>query len=217
MLTTEGFVKDQFPLKYWPIIPTVLKTAYAAVDDNIKNTPFLNVESAKTNKGRLIAYAVDYGLERAIQNGSLNCDYRWKSFAKPTGHFLELRFSHSTASVSQVAEAAKPPRSVVFRENARLRNQGVFDFPEFQDELELAGVPHLLLVYGHQQLNFSHICVPSPLSKTDYVWRSRNLMDMVHEEIKPEGPEPENTDIDLDELGLLKEDIDRWRRDHDEE
>lgn len=212
----EDFIKDQLPLSQWPVIPTVMKSAYTAVNELVKDTPWLQVQSAKDNKGRLIAYAVDAGLCRAIENGALKCDYRWKDFALPTGRFLELRFSHSTASVSQVADATRQPRSVVFRENARLNNQYAFNFPDFEEENRIGGLPHFLLIHGHQTLDFAHLAVPSHVSKTRYSWRSTNLMNLPHE-ITSDKPATENTDSALDDLQLLKEDIEKWRRDNDDE
>lgn len=215
MTAPEIFIKDQFPRKKWPVVPTVLKTAYKAAEDLVRDTPFLQVESAAGNKGRLISSAVDFGLVRAIESGSLDCDFRWSSFARPTGQYLELRFSHSTASVSQVAIAAHQPRNVVFRENARIRNQRVFPFPEFEDEQVVTGLPHFLIVHGHQTLDFAHIAVPSSESRSKYAWRSSNLMKLPHEIVTGDPP-TEDTDYDLDELELLKEDIERWRRDNDD-
>jgi len=209
----EEFIKDQMPLRFWPVIPTVLKTAYAAVEDMAKDSPILQVESAEDNRGRLISWAVDFGLKRAVDSGSLDCEYRWCEFAKPTGRYLELRFSHSTASVSQVANAKSQPRNVIFRENARLRTQGVFDLPEFEDEQRVSGMPHFILVHGYQKLKFAHFGVPSATSRKDWAWVSKNLMSIPHE-IVPQGPEPEDTDINFDDLNLLKEDIERWRRDN---
>lgn len=216
MTRPEDFIEDQIPLSQWSVIPTVLRTAYAAVDGLVEDSPLLQVESAKDNKGRLISWAVDFGLRRAIENGSLKCDYRWREFAQPTGRFLELRFSHSTASVSQVADPARQPRNVVFRENARLNNQFVFELPEFEEEKKITGLPHFLLIHGHQTLDFAHIAMPSHLSKTRYSWRSSNLMRLPHE-IASDKPATEDTDSALDDLQLLKEDIEKWRRDNGDE
>jgi len=198
------------------VVPALLKTAYAAVADMVKDNPILQIQSAQDNRGRFISYAVDFGLQRAIEAGALDCDCRWRSFAKPTGRYLELRFSHSTASVSQVAVAAKQPRNVVFRDNARLNNQRMFDFEEFRDELWVTGVPHFLLVHGHQSLDFAHFGVPSSTSKTRYSWLSPNLMNLPHEVVSNQ-PKAEDTDFNLDDLNLLKEDIDKWRRDNGDE
>ena len=212
MADPADFFKDQLPLRSWPTVPTVLRTAYAAVTELVKSDPILQVESAEDNKGRLISWAVDFGLKRAVDNGSLPCDYRWRTFAKPTGRYLELRFSHSTASVSQVEDPKRQPRSVVFRENARLRAPGLFT--EIEEKEPVSGAPHFLLVHGHKELNFAHFGAPSATSKYKWTWLSQNLMKLPHE-IRSEGPDAENTDVDLDELNLLKEDIERWMKDND--
>jgi Fe-S-cluster formation regulator IscX/YfhJ len=213
MNVAESFVKNQLAEKYWPIIPRILTTAYAAADALIKDSPILNVVSARDNRGRIVSYAVDLGFERAIQSSALDCDYRWASFDRPTGRYLQMRFSHSTASISQVARPSHQPRTVNFRENARLRRQGVLDFDEFKDELKVSGEPHFLIVHGYQDLTFAHIGLPSAYSRSEYEWRSKNLMAIPHE-IVAEGPDFEDTDFDFDEMNLLKQDIEKWRRDH---
>lgn len=216
MFKPEDFIKDQFPQSYWPTIPTILRTAYKAADDMVRDDPILQIESAKDNKGRFISFAVDFFIQRAIDTGAINCDYRWVSFARPTGRYLEMRFLHSTASVSQVVNPNKQPRNVVFRKNARLNNQSVFDLLEFQDEQRIIGLPHFLLIHGHKTLDFAHIGLPSPSSKTGYLWRSQNLMQMPHE-IHDTRPKVEDTDIVLDDLELIKEEFKRWSRDNGDE
>lgn len=216
MTSPEAFIKDQFPVRQWPIFPTLLKTAHAAVEDLYRDSPLLQVPSAQDNKGRLISYAVDFGFERAIKSGSIDCDYRWQSFARPTGRYLQMRFAQSTASVSQISDPYRQPRNVVFRENARLRLQNLFDFDEFRKDLEISGLPHFLFVHGHQGLEFSHIGVPSAESRVDWAWLSPNLMKMPHEVATPAEPPPENTELKIEDLELLKEDINRWIRDHGE-
>ena len=214
MVSPEAFVQDQIPTSKWSAIPTILRIAYAAAGDMVRDNPILQIESALDNNGRFISYAVDFSFRRAIESGMIDCDFRWRDFARPTGRYLELRFSHSTASISQVAVATKPPREVIFRENARLRNQGFLPYQEFAEELTVSGLPHLLIVHGHQILNFAHIAVPSSEFRSEYVWRSLNLMNLPHE-VSSDNPPPEDTDYDLEELALLKEDIDQWRRDND--
>lgn len=215
MVNPEEFIRDQLPLAQWPTIATVLRTAYAAAADAAKDTPILQIESAMDNHGRVVSWAVDTGLKRAVVSGAIKCDYRWRAFAQPTGRYLELRFPHSTASVSQVASPLKQPRNVVFRENARLKNQASFDLPEFREEQRVMGLPHFLLVHGHQGLSFAHLGVPSSLSAREWTWLSRNIMGMPHE-VTSDQPPPENTDIDFNELNILKEEIERWRRDNDD-
>lgn len=209
----ETFVKDQIPVSVWPSFPTILRTAYKAVEEIVANNAMLNVPSAQDNRGRLITWAVDLGIERAIKQGALGCDYRWKPFAKPTGRYLELRFSHSIATVSQVKDPNKQPRNVVFRENAKISNtRSLFEgIKGFEDEV--CGLPHILLVHGHQSLDFSHFGIPSHSSKIKYEWLSDNLMKMPHE-LPSELPPSEDTDSSLDDLELLKEDIARWERDN---
>ncbi|MER9329803.1 hypothetical protein [Mesorhizobium sp. M0488] len=212
MADPADFFKDQLPFHSWPTIPTVLRTAYAAAADLAKSDPILQVESAQDNKGRLISWAVDFGLKRAVDKGSLSCDYRWRTYAKPTGRYLELRFSHSTASVSQIEDPKRQPRNVVFRENARLRAPSLFE--DIEEKEPVSGAPHFLLVHGHQELNFAHFGAPSSTSKSKWTWLSQNLMKLPHE-MPSEGPGAEDTDVDLDELNLLKEDIERWMKDND--
>lgn len=213
MANPELFLKDQLPVNTWPTFPTILRTAYAAADDLVKNSPVLQIESADDNKGRFISWSVDFALRRAIELGSIPCDFKWVPFAQPTGRYLQLRFPHSTASVSQVADPKFQPRNVVFRENARLRNQGVLDLPEFKEEQKILGLPHFLLLHGYKSLNFAHFGLPSPDSKKEWSWLSKNLMNLPHE-ISSDLPPTENTEIDFNEVSLLKEDIERWRRDN---
>ena len=213
MASPEFFLKDQIKPSVWPVFPTVLRTAYAAADDLIKNNPVLQIESAADNRGRFISYAVDLQLRRAIEVGSIPCDFRWRYFAQPTGRYLELRFSHATASVSQIADPYRQPRSVVFRENARLKNQGAFDFPEFREEQKIVGLPHFLLLHGYQELSFAHFGMPSAFSSKEWSWLSGNLMNLPHE-VPSELPPAENTESDFNEIQLLKEDIEKWRRDN---
>ncbi|MEM7441594.1 MAG: hypothetical protein AAF393_18600 [Pseudomonadota bacterium] len=216
MRTAEALIRDQFDPKEWPLIPTLLKTAYRAADETIRDNPILQVTSAKDNRGRLVQWSVDLAIERAIQNGSLSCDYAWSYYAKPTGRYLQLQFSHSTASISQVQCAFRQPRSVVFRENARLRTQPVFE--GFDDGAEIDGLPHFLIIHGHQDLTFAHIAMPSADSKVDYEYRSPNLLRLPHA-IEPDSSAAptENTDFDAEGLATLKDEIEKWRRDHDDE
>lgn len=209
------FLEDQFPKKYWHLIPTTLKTAYAAADACMAADPLLQIESAQDNRGRFVSWATDFGFKRLIETGQLPFDYRWKPFSKPTGRYLEIALSHSVVSISQVAEAAKQPRSVKFRKNGRMNNEPFFDLPDFADEKEVKGLPHFLIVHGHQSLTFAHIAVPHPLHHRDYRFRSPNLLAMPHE-VPSAGPAVEDTDDDFEATNLLKEEIEKWRKDHGE-
>lgn len=207
------FVKDQFPEHLRPLIATTLKTAYRVVDRWVAEEPAFQTPVVDWNRGRLVAWAVDFGFFKLVESGALPFDFSWEFFARPTGRYLALRPSHSVITISQIADPLVQPRNVVFRENARVSNSPFFDLPEFADEGRVEGLPHILLTHGHQSLTFSHLCLPDPDHKMGYRFRTANLMEMPHE-VEPEGPPPEDTDTDFENLGLLKDDIAKWRRDY---
>ncbi|MGP3698789.1 hypothetical protein [Rhodobacter sp. NSM] len=216
MLKADVFVRDQIKPNLWPKFSTLLRTAYAAADELVRDIPILQVKSAQDNKGRIISWAVDFALERAVEMGTIPCECRWRPFDEPTGRYLELRFAHSRLTISQVANPSRQPRNVGFRENARLGNgQWAFDFSGevIEKEEEVIDLPHILFLHGHQSLQFAYLAVPSHISKCSFLWRSQNLMHLPHE-VPQEGPAPEDTDYDLNEMELLKERIERWRKDN---
>ncbi len=210
----ELFLLDQFPREYWPLVPTTLTAAYEAARQLAAAEPILQTESAKDNHGRLISWAVDFAFERLIKSGRLPFDYRWQSFAKPTGRYLEIRLSHSVASISQVPDALKQPRSVEFRKNGRLNNEPCFDLPEFESEQQITGLPHLLIAHGYQDLEFAHVGVPHPTHSRGFRYLTPNLMNLPHE-LADDLPPAENTDTNFEALNLLKQDLEQWRRDND--
>lgn len=207
------FVDDQFPANFRPLVATALKTAYRTVDLWIASEPAFQTPVVSWNRGRLISWAVDFGLFKLVESGALPFDFSWEYFARPTGRYLALRPSHSIVTISQIADAKEQPRNVVFRANARISNSPFFDLAEFADEVRVDGLPHILLTHGHQNLSFSHLCIPDPQHTNGYRYRTANLLEMLHE-VKPEGPPPENTDTDFENLNLLKDDIAKWRMDH---
>ncbi len=160
MNPAELFLMDQVPLKTQALIPSTLKTAYAAAAGFIADTPMLSVPSAQDNYGRIISWAVDFGFQKLIDSGQWACDYRWRPFARPTGRYLEIRLSHSVATISQVSDPAKQPRDVVFRANKRFNNQLYLDLEEFINENMILGLPHILLIHGHKTLDFIHLGIP---------------------------------------------------------
>lgn len=210
----EIFLVDQFPKQYWPLIPTTLRMAYEAANLLASEDPILQVESARDNHGRLIAWAVDLGFIRLIESGRLPFEYRWRSFARPTGRYLEIRLRHSVLSISQVADPTKQPRNVEFRKNGRVNNQPYFQLPEFEKEQAITGLPHLLITHGYQTLNFAHLGVPHPSHNQGFRYLSPNLMRLPHE-LADDLPPTENTDTDFEALNLLKQDLERWRKDND--
>lgn len=212
-VSPRHFIDDQFPDDFKPLIATTLRTAYRTVDRWVEEEPAFQVPTAEWNRGRLISWAVDFGFFKLVENGTLPFDFTWEFFARPTGRYLALRPTHSIITISQIADPTLQPRNVVFRENARVSNSPFFDLPEFADEGKVDGIPHILLTHGHKALTFSHLCIPDPDHRKGYRFRTTNLLDVLHE-VKPEGPPPEDTDTDFENLGLLKDDIAKWRRDH---
>lgn len=212
----ELFLNDQLPQSCRSRIAPALNTAYQAARDLIASEPILQVESARDNHGRIISWTVDLAFQRLIESGRWPFDFRWRPFAQPTGRYLEVRLSHSVMSISQVSAAAQQPRDVRFRHNARLRNQRVFAFDEFKDELQVQGLPHLLLIHGHQQLHFAHVGLPDPDHGRGYIYQTGNLMRLPFEVPSPV-PATEVTDVEPEiSLKDLKEQIERWRRDNDD-
>lgn len=210
-ISAEHFLLDQFPMTHRTAIPTALKSAYSAASLLISQEPILQVPSAMDNRGRISSWAVDLAIEKLMKTGKWPFDCDWNDFAQPTGRYLEVRLSHSVLSVSQVSNPRKQPRNVVFRENGRLNNEPFFDLDEFKEEREIQGLPHFLLVHGHQELNFVHLAVPHALRKRDYIYRTPNLMKMPHES-PAEAPPVEETEFKS--AMILKEEIEKWRKDH---
>src|ERR1700730_16151203 len=194
-VSAEHFLSDQFPITHRLTIPSTLKAAYSAASILISQEPILQVPSAEDNRGRIISWAVDLAIERLIKTGQWPFDCQWKEFGQPTGRYLEVRLSHSVLSVSQVSNPYKQPRNVVFRENGRLNNEPFFDFDEFREEREVQGLPHFLLIHGHQELTFSHLAVPHALHRRDYIYITPNLLKMPHE-IPTDVPPVEETEFE---------------------
>lgn len=213
MNPAEAFLYDQVPLSLQSMIPTTLKTAYAAADDLISGEPILQVQSAEDNGGRIVQWAVDLAFQRPIENGQWPFDFRWQYFAAPTGRYLEIRPSHSVMTISQVADPRKQPRDVCFRANKRLRNQGwLRGLPNPYGEGATSGVPHILLTHGYQTLNFAYLGIPHDTHHLGYQYRTPNIMQMPREASTPVYP---IEDTDHDAVMSLKDEIDKWRRDND--
>lgn len=213
MNQAELFLLDQIPRKTWPLIATTFVNAYKAAALVIATEPILSVRSAEDNRGRMFAWAADLGFEKLLKSGQWACDFRWRPFAKPTGHYLEIRLSHSVVTISQIADAKKQPRDVIFRANKRLNNQPYLDLEEFKNENRVLGLPHILMVHGYQGLEFIHLGVPHEQHSQGYIYRTDNLLDLPHEIPSPHVP-PENTDSDA--VMDLKEEIEKWRKDNEQ-
>ncbi|WP_143217382.1 hypothetical protein [Acetobacter sp. DsW_063] len=203
-------------MRYRALFPSLVRDARAAAAMIARNEPIFQTESAKANHGRLVSWAVDLGIETLIKSGRWPVDYRWKPFAKPTGKYLEVRLSHSVMSVSQVTDPTIQPRDVVFRQNARLNNQPTFGFAEFDDTRSTIGLPSFLLIHGRivrgeEDHEFVHIGVPNHIHSRNYIYKTPNLMQMVHD-ISSDLPPVEDTETEA--VLSLKDDIEKWRRDN---
>jgi hypothetical protein len=214
MERSEAFLLDQVPMTARAKIAPTLKTAYAAANVLIASDPILQVPTACDNKGRIIQWAVDKGFERLIETGGWSYEYRWRPFERPTGRYLEIRAPYLVMTISQVEHPTVQPRDVHFRANKRLNNKSWLPFMEPEDEKEVFGLPHALILHGHQDLNFAHLAMPDGQHSAGYICRSPNLMLMPHE-IPAAETAMENTDIEA--VMTLKEEIDKWRKDHGEQ
>lgn len=207
------FVDDQFPAELRSLVPTTLRAAYRAAEELIADSPIASIAERRGERGRIVAWSVDLAFSKLVETGALPFDKSWEAFEKPTGRYLALRASSSTITISQIADPAKQPRNVRFRENRRMSNQPFLDLPGFESDGPLSGEPHILLTHGYQELTFSHLCMPDPDHRNGYRYRSENLLGIPHA-VETQGPPEEDTDFDLDELALLKEEVERYRRDH---
>lgn len=209
----EAFLSDQIEKKLWSVFPTSIRSAYAAANLLIEEQPILQVVSAEQNRGRVVSWATDLALVRAITTGALPFDFEWRPWEKPTGRYLAIQLSHSVLSVSQVADANRQPRNVRFRENGRLNNSMLFPFEQLEEELRVKGLPHFLLIHGYQTLDFVHLAVPHPSHRTKFSYRTPNLLDLPHA-VPSDVPPVEDTEADLDEVISLKEEIEKWIKDN---
>lgn len=210
-VSAEQFLADQISPVARALVPPTLKSAYAAAGLLIREEPILQVASAEDNRGRLVAWAVDLAFEKLLQSKQWPFDYQWRDFAQPTGRYLEIRLSHSALSISQVANPGRQPRNVVFRENGRLNNEPFFDLEEFREEGEVHGLPHFILIHGHQDLTFAHIGVPHSVYRRDWIYKTPNLLNLPHP-VASDLPAAKSTDFEA--TMSLKEEIEKWRKDH---
>lgn len=209
-----AFLHDQVPPALRAKIPSTLKVAYDAAKAIIEHEPVFNIPTAEDNWGRIIQWCVDFGFHKLVQTGGWPYEARWQYFARPTGRYLEIIASHSVITISQSDDPSKQPRDVVFRTNKRLNNQLHLKGILKDEEGPATGLPHILLLHGHQELNFAHLAIPNERHAAGFLYRTTNLMLMPHE-VSLQEPPMEETDIEA--VMTLKEDIDRWRRDNGSE
>ncbi len=214
--SAREFLKDQFPVRQQVLLPPVVKAAYSAVADLVHDTPFLQIPSATYNRGRMLTWAVDHAVENLIRSGRWNVDYRWRTFGSPkaTGSYLEIRFSHSKMTISQIADSSVQPRNVHFRENARLFNSPLLPFEELKNEspVTVTGRPSLLLIHGYQELSFLHAAMPHAVRRRAYICKTANLLTLP-QEVTQTGPPVEDTTFR--NTITLKTQIEKWLRDNE--
>jgi len=213
MERAEAFLLDQVPMSARAKIAPTLKTAYAAAATIIEAEPVLNVASAQDNRGRIVQWAVDFGFQKLVETGGWAFDFRWRPFERPTGRYLEIRAPYLVMTISQVEHPTLQPRDVYFRANKRLNNRSWLPGMEPEDEKEVAGLPHALILHGYQSLNFAHLAMPEGIHTQGYIYRSPNLLLMPH---AVASTEPGMEETDLEAVLTLKEEIDKWRKDHGE-
>ena len=212
MSLASAFLRDQIPMRDRALIPTTLQNAYKAAEMVRKDQPILNVASARDNWGRLTQWAVDLGFQKLVESGRFGNSCRWRQFERPTGRYLEVAFSHSVLTISQVENPRRQPREARFRRNKALASQ--ITMREIIQDEEVTQTPHILLLHGYQDLNFAYLAIPDPDHRRGYQYRTANLCLMPHEiSSAPDEAPVEQTDIDL--VMSIKEEIDRMRRDGD--
>jgi hypothetical protein len=211
-VNVKHFVDTEFPAALRAQVPAALKLAYAAVEALYQTDVMFQVVSAQIGKGHIIGFAVDVQFERLLKTGKLPFDYRWAPFERPTGRYLELRLGASTMSINQLPEPAAIPRHAFFRQNRVLNNAPFLPYPEFDDERKIAGLPHLILGHGYQNLSFAQIGVLSPPSQQKgWIFRTPNLLMMPH---VVETEEPKVEAADAEAVVTLRDELKRWARDH---
>ena len=210
MPLASAFLRDQVPMRERALIPMTLQNAYRAAEMVRKDQPILNVASARDNWGRLTQWAVDLGFQKLVESGRFGSGFSWREFERPTGRYLEIAFSHSVLTISQVENPRRQPRDVRFRRNKRLASQ--ITMKEIIQEEEVTQTPHILLLHGHQQLNFAYLAIPDPNHRRGFQYRTANLCLMPHE-VAPAPEEAPVEQTDIDAVMSIKEEIDQMRRD----
>jgi hypothetical protein len=213
-IKAKHFVDAELPPMQRALITPALRRAYGAVEQLYQQEPLFLVESARINKGHVIAWAVDQQIERLLTSGQLPYDYRWSPFERPTGKFLQIRLPASTLSVSQLPMPTDVPRHAHFRQNRILSNAPFLDLEGFEDESEINGLPHLILSHGYQDLSFAHVGVLHPESQQfGWIYRTPNLLKEIHA-VETEMPAEEAADAEA--VVTLRDGIARWVHEQDQ-
>ncbi len=203
------FLNDQISPAQRALIPTTLKQAYSAAEKLASEDPILDVTSAKDQRGRIRAWAVDLAFEKLIATGQWPFDCSWAWFDQPTGRYLRIRTEAATLTLSLVDDPSKPPRHVRFRQHNAIANAPSL-FPEIDEERKIEGVPGFVLAHGHKAPDFAHVGMAHP-EKRRWLYRTPNLMltpHLVADDLPPVEAEDEEAILSL------KQEIERWSRDN---
>jgi hypothetical protein len=72
-------------------------------------------------------------------------------------------------------------------------------------------LPHILLIHGHQTLDFIHLGIPHGQHSAGNIYRTPNLLNIPHD-VTAQQAQEENTDIEA--MMSLREEIERWQREN---
>lgn len=174
-ILAKEFIDQQISITYQDMLPSALRSAYAAVRSLSGKADFLNTPPAIFARGHLVAWAADFQIFRLIREGIWPYDCEWVSYAKPTGLYLRIDTGGAFVTVSQLADMHEGPRFAVFRSNAGLANYPLLPFDTFAREAEANDRKHLVIGHGYQELNFVVIGAPKPRSKF-WIDRTENFL-----------------------------------------
>jgi hypothetical protein len=192
LMTPAEFLEQEFPSGLHPLVPGALRRAYASADAAIDQIQFLQTKAGFLQRGDLIVLATEYEFWRLIENGSLDFDYSWEPYARPTGLHLVMRTPNARVTISQVQDPDRQPRSADFRSNYAVSNErSLFEEDNRAADAENA-LKHILLLHGYQALTFAHLALPSARGPR-HIYRTPNLFGRPYEETGPvvRGPNDE--------------------------
>jgi hypothetical protein len=208
----EEFLSAELPPAVHPLFPAALRRAYASADHVMETSSFLLTPGGKFQRGDLIACAAEYEVQKLIQTGQLQgLDFSWEDYAKPTGKHLVVHTPRGKLTISQVADAAKPPRHADFRTMYQVTN-APFLFENMNTEAEAdASKKHILLVHGYKTLEFAHFTLPHRMRDAP-IYRTGNLLNLpsvIHDVVQAEGPSESPEPEAVEHLIRLVHDADK--------
>lgn len=213
----DAFIEEEIPAIQRSLFPNTLRAAYNAVEDLVKETPFLQCPPAQIAVGHLYAWAIDFSVSQLIQSGQWQVEgYDWPYFEKPTGKYLRVFTKLLIITISQLPDTSRQPRHAEFRANAVYDEQIPLILLPGEKDLSTFNHQRLMLVHGYHKLDFIHFVMPNPEKKPAWLGASRNLLAEIHDisaNLTPaEGPK-EVEPLTIKEQ-TIKEQIKKQMRDH---